>query len=147
MDMEMTLALTGVGGDARVSFTEKHIRLQWAETTRRERRMIALLVKRARKEKMEVVTVDADGKPEKPARWADLPGMFGKGKGEVLFQGTLKSIQAIACEIIDQEVKTGCITSIAQPDGTWKVSKDVEEMKPEPETKKEVTSTRVTGGG
>jgi hypothetical protein len=146
--MDMTLSLVGVGGDARLSFTEQHIRLSWAETTRRERRMIALLIKRARKEKFTVVTVDEDGKPDKPARWKDLPGMFGKGKGQVLLQGPLKAIQEIACELVDEEIKTGSIVSVAQPDGTWKCVREVAEVQKEAgEKKTEVTSTRPTGGG
>lgn len=144
--MEMSLALIGVGGDARVSFTKEHIRLTWAETTSRERRMISTLVKRARKEKFGVCTVDKDGKADKPARWKDLPGLFGKGSGEILFQGSLKAIQALACELVDEEIKTGCIVSEAQPDGTWKVLKEGE-VKPEEDKKTEVQSTRALGGG
>lgn len=144
--MDMTLALIGVGGDARLAFTKNHIRLTWAETTRRERRMVSLLIKRCRKEKFEVVTVDADGKADKPARWKDLPGMFGKGKGEILLQGSTKAIQAIACELVDQEISSGSIVSVAQADGTWKVAKEGE-VKPEEGKKTEVQSTRALGGG
>jgi hypothetical protein len=144
--MDMTLALIGVGGDARLSFTKEHIRLTWAETTRRERRMVSLLIKRARKEKFTVATVNADGKPALPARWKDLPGMFGKGKGEVLLQGPTMAIQAIACELVDQEIQTGSIVSVAQADGSWKIVKEGE-VKPEEGKKTEVQSTRAMGGG
>ena len=145
--METTLSLIGVGGDARLGFAENHIRLTWAETTRRERRMIALLIKRVRKENFTVSTVDVDGKPDKPARWRDLPGMFGKGKGEVLLQGPTKAIQSIACELVDEEIKAGSIVSMRQEDGQWKVVKEAEEAKPEEGKKKELTATKPTGGG
>lgn len=145
--METTLSLIGVGGDARLGFTENHIRLTWAETTGRERKMIAALIKRARKEKFTVATVDEDGKPDKPARWRDLPGMFGKGRGEVLLQGPTKAIQAIACELVDEEIKTGSIVSMRQEDGQWKVVEGAEEAKPEKGKKKELTATKPAGGG
>lgn len=145
--MEMTLALLGVGGDARLSFTKDHIRLSWGDTTTRERKVIAKLIKRARAADFGVVTVDSDGKPDKPARWRDLPGMFGKGKGEVLLQGSTKAIQDIAGELAGDEVRNQNIVAVAQADGSWKVEKDPEALKPKEGEKKEVTSTRPMGGG
>jgi hypothetical protein len=143
----MTLALLGVGGDARLSFTKDHIRLSWAETTGRERKMIAKLIKRARKANFGVVTVDSDGKPDKPARWQDLPGMFGKGKGEVLLQGATAAIKEIATELVNDEIIGKNIVSVAQADGTWKIVKELDTVKPEEGEKKEVQSTRPMGGG
>lgn len=146
--MEMTLALVGAGGDARLSFTDNHIRLSWTETTARERKMISLLVKQARKAKFSVATVDQDGKPNMPARWRDLPGLFGKGKGEILLQGSKKNIQAIAQEMFNEELKSGSLVSVAQSDGTWKVVKPGdEEAKLKGDEKKEVTASKPVGGG
>ena len=145
--MEMTLALLGVGGDARLSFTKDHIRLSWAETTGRERKMIAKLIKRARKAQFQVVTVDTDGKPDKPARWGDLPGMFGKGKGEVLLQGATAAIKDIATELVNDEIIGKNIVAVAQPNGEWKIVKETDLVKLEEGEKKEVTSTRPMGGG
>ena len=146
--MEMTLAMVGYGGDARLSFTDEHIRVNWAETSGRERKMIASLVKLAREKKFTVVTVDADGKPKLPARFRDLPGMFGKGKGEVLLQGPKKDIAAIAQFLLYEDMKSGSIVSVAQPDGTWKVVKPGDEdAKVKEDAKKQVTSSAPVGGG
>lgn len=145
--MEMMLALMGVGGDARLTFTTEHIRLRWGDTTSRERKMIAKLVKRARKLEFQVVTVDADGKPDRPAYWKDLPGMFGKGQGEIMFQGPTKAIQEIATELVDDEIKGGCLVFEAQSDGTWKIVKELGQVKPKEGEKRELKSTRAMGGG
>ena len=146
--MEMTLSLVGPGGDARLSFTDHHIRLTWAETSSRERKMIAKLIKACRAKKFTVATVDADGKPELPARWRDLPGMFGKGNGEVLLQGLKKDIVEIAKTLVEAEVDGGAILMKAQDDGTWKVITETpEEAKPVDDKKVEVKATKPVGGG
>ncbi len=145
--MEMTLALVGPGGDARLSFTDRHIRLNWSDTTTRERKMIAKLIKAARKEKMSVVTTNEDGKPDKPANWKDLPGMFGKGKGEVLLHGEKESIKRIATALVDEEILAKNVVAVAQPNGEWKVTKEVGSVVPSEEKKTEVTATKLTGGG
>lgn len=143
--MELTLSMVGVGGDARLSFTKDHIRVTWGETSRRERRMISSLVAKARKAKFTVVTVDADGKPDKPARWRDLPGMFGEEKGEVLLQGGTEAIMRIGCEIAGEEIKEPNIVSEAQKDGSWKIVKEVKA--PKEGEKRELVVKPAVGGG
>lgn len=143
----MTLSLLGPGGDARLSFTKDHIRVNWGETSRRERRAIKTLVSRARKAKFTVATVDKDGKSDLPARWRDLPGIFGKAKGEVLLQGPERAIQEIACELVKEEIRERSIVMRHQKDGSWKIVKE-EDVAPEKMAEKEtVESHRPLAGG
>lgn len=146
--MELTLSIVGVGGDARLSFNGNQVRVTWGETSRRERRAIASVVAKARKAKFGVVTVDADGKPDKPARWRDLPGMFGKAKGEVILQGTDKAVQAIACDLMDEEIRERNIVMALQKDNTWGIVKEGDAAKAaEKGEKVEAKSTSAVVGG
>jgi hypothetical protein len=147
METVTTISMLGVGGDARLTFTEKHIRVGWGETTRRERRMISAVVAKARKAKFQVVTVDPDGKPDKPARWRDLPGLFGKESGEVLLQGPEKAIREIACDIVKEEIKEHNLVSVAQKDGTWKLIREPEVKEPAKGEKQEIEVKPPVGGG
>ena len=149
--MELTLSLVGVGGDARLSFTKDHIRLTWGETSQRERRAIKSLVEKARKAKFGVVTVDADGKADKPTRWRDLPGLFGAEKGEILLQGSGKAIGAIAAELMAEEILDHNLVMTFDAEArTWKVISKGETtaLAVKAETEKvEVKSTRPIVGG
>lgn len=162
--MDTTLSLIGEGGDTRLSFTKDQIRVTWTKTTMRERKMVKRLVAAAEKENFTVVTVDPDGKPDKPARAKDLPGLFGKKNGEVLLQGSTKGIKLIARTLVEAEITDGNALMKAQEDGTWKLIRSGEytaekeaedkelvlaEAKGEKkEAKKEVLqATRVPSGG
>jgi hypothetical protein len=162
--MDTTLSLIGEGGDTRLSFTKDQIRVTWTKTTMRERKMVKRLVTAAEKENFTVATVDPDGKPDKPARTKDLPGLFGKKNGEVLLQGSTKGIKVIARTLVEAEIEDGNAVMKAQEDGTWKLirtgeytaEKEAEDKElalaeakgEKKEPKKEVIqATRVPSGG
>ena len=146
--MQLNVAVHGIGGDASLSFTKEHIRVRWKETTLKERRMVGSLVRRARKLNMQVCTVDADGKPDKPAYSKDLPGLFKNAKGGelILQQGDKDAIKNIAKELIEDEIEVGGLVMEAKPDGTWRMLQKGE-FKPEPEKKQELQVSRPVGGG
>jgi hypothetical protein len=146
--MQLNVAVHGVGGDASLSFAKEHIRVRWKEATFKERRMVGALVKRGRKLQMEVCTVDADGKPDKPAYSKDLPGLFKNAQGGelILQQGEKDAIKTIAKELIEDEIEVGGLVMEAQADGTWRLLKKGE-FKPEPEKKQEVQVSRPVRGG
>ena len=166
--MQINIAVVGPGGDASLSFTDKAIRVRWKEASLKERRMIGAIIKRARKRHMQVCTVDADGRPDKPAYGKDIPSLFrGGAGGELLIQeGDSGAVAAIAAELIEDEIKVGALVMEAQKDGTWKIVKSgdfkPEEPKPEsekalvpagekaeskPEEKRELQVSRPVGGG
>lgn len=119
--MDTELSLVGPGGDTRLSFTKDHIRVTWTQVTTRERKMVKRLVKAAEKENFSVVTVDTDGKPDKPARARDLPGLFGKKDGEVLLQGSTKDIKILARSLVEAEIEDGNVVMKAKDDGSWQM--------------------------
>jgi len=140
--MNLNIAVVGPGGDASLSFTDKHIRVRWKEATLKERRMVSSLIKRARKLNMQVCTVDADGLPDKPAYKQDVPGLFKGGKGGELLlqQGAPGAIASLAKELIEDEIKVGALVMEAQKNGTWKIVKSGDFKAEEPETSKELVA-------
>jgi hypothetical protein len=119
--LDTELSLIGPGGDTRLSFTKDQIRVTWTQVTSRERKMVKKLLATAEKENFSVATVDADGKPDKPARRKDLPGLFGTKNGEVLLQGSTKNIKVLARQLVEAEIEDGHVVMKARDDGSWEM--------------------------
>lgn len=160
--MNLTLAVTGAFGHAEAEFADDRITITYKKTTPGERGTIAQLVEKAKKKGMTLHTVEKGGKlaqivdkakeavgiekgEKKTKPIADLMDVLMEKKGQIVLKGDRQTVESLALETVEEEVKSKRVVSEAQDDGTWKVI-NIGEFKVK-EKKQAVASHAPVGGG
>jgi hypothetical protein len=164
--MNLTLAVTGAFGHAEAEFAGDGITITYKRTTPGERGTIAQLVEKAKKKGMTLHTVEKSGKisalvekakevvgiekeeKEKATKLVgDLMDVLMEKKGQIVLKGDKQTVESLALETVEEEVKSKRVVSEAQDDGTWKVIKIGEFKAKEGDKKQAVASHAPVGGG
>ena len=147
MEFELDLSIMDWGGDTNLSATEKLIRIKWHKTSIGERRTVKNLIEKAKKAGFTAHVADKDGNPGEPAKPKDLPGLFRKGKGEiVLSTGEGCDPKGFAKALVEEQMDKESVVMMELKDGSWKPIHPGD-YDPEKNKKAKVVKTKMVAGG